>query len=73
MKMKFIDGLSLPESNLCSVQSTLTALFGALHTVPSGAIHVTDANGHHVERVKLFEETLSDGSKAYTIELHFSN
>jgi hypothetical protein len=72
MKMKFLDGLTLHESNADTVPHVITLLASGLD-VPLGTIHLTDAKGAYIERAKLFEETLTDGSKAYTIELHFSS
>lgn len=68
--MKFMDGISLKQSNVTGVVQGLHDIARQLREVPNESIHVTDSNGHPVDRVKLFEETLTDGSKVYTVELH---
>lgn len=63
-----LDGINLE-------QSMASELIGALQTIimHPDVVLVTDAKGNHLERVKLFNDKLSDGSVAQTVELHFGS
>jgi len=67
--MRLLDDVHTPTSRV-------TELVTALEVLGRGeqngwATTVSDHDGNPIERVKLFENTLTDGSKTLHIELHF--
>lgn len=64
--MKLLDDVNIK-------YATAQELIEALRTLimHPEVVHVTDAQGNHVERLKLFSQKLTDGSVAQTLEIHF--
>jgi hypothetical protein len=56
-------------------QGTVREVMDALDTLNLGVdvTLVENSEGHTVKRLNVYEQKLSDGSKAYTIELRFLN
>jgi hypothetical protein len=68
-QMKFLDGTNIKTSCAAEIAQVITNL-----AYPhSSQVIVTDTKGNYIERIRLFEETLSDGSKARKIEIQFED
>ena len=67
--MKHLDSINTTSASAHELQQALSYLETGSQRLP---IYVTDKDGNPLEYVKLFEETLTDGSKVRTIELHFT-
>ena len=80
MKKK-IKRIEIVGSNVMEIQRALTNLVGAARIASGGqnwggssTVGVEEAkHGEELASVDLIEETLSDGSKVYDIQLRFSN